>query len=1088
MNKHTLQLRGYRIFLSTVLLFLLVTIATENAWSQSAFTTPQVPKLSLTGADDGYNADWYPDGRIWLPVSQRDGSPREFLMPVFIDNKWWHYKVDINYGRLLVPDPIYSFKFKILYDGVAITPVDIVTTHPFPEDDPRAQNVRGKFTPPLAKDYNISWMIHKDPSYHEYFLEPGDAPINPLTKQRGRVIVISGFGSHPLPCTDTAAVDYSVLLYVKFRVNLEKGKISPQDLPSTYSPIYISPDSIYYNDWNVRKVRAFNNLLNHPEIGTKIGDGSLYGDPTTVSGRFIGLGGMNNRNVTLWATEPILPGAIYLSLTNELPNIWYTMSRPGFSDPPVWDNVNNPAIAPKGTWILRDPVTVDSGKVHKPDYVDGRVKFVLQNSTSKTRLLDIWVESDAPWLTFDVTSPNRSKVTQLGPTQAYVNYIDNSILGQGADEPDPIANPTDPDAIVEVTIKADPDRVVPHNGEKAGIYEGYITIRSHTADVNPVRFKVTFINFRNPFEPDDGTVVAGGGFRKQHRGITLTIRNSEGLTGQETRVVFGTGHRATDSYDTLFGEFPYPSAQTGFGARFYHPDEQYRNDKGMPFGFGDMLPNRTYPYSESRDIRDINDTNFSHIFLCRFNANGVNNYPVVVEWDTTDFPEGAQLFLSDTLSGMLFPSVNMRQSTHVAGNKLSYLIQDPSITSFKIEYTLPRVINYIDAYGMPRIKKGWNLLALPVRPYNYKWNVVYPNALNRPYSFFGNGYQEQELVMPGTGYFVKYSDLVDTKFKGVPMKRITKDIADDGFKDEVKLYPGWNTIGALSFEMNVKDILFDEFIPGQRIDKNKVLAHGIWGYKTNVGYYEASILEPGLGYWMKSVDGKHGYLKLIHPEIRRVDDQLDFAKQNVLTSSTKLVIRDNAQHEASLYMSGNVNTDVTNYELPPVPPEGLFDARFYTNTILENKDNSIIKLQGIEYPVSIAVEKADANYQFLDSYTNEILGTIGKGETKNIEIEGTVANSIKVLKSDVVTNGLSVTNYPNPVVVSSTIKYSVPTDGFISLKLYDAIGNAYTIFEGNAVAGEYTEVFDATKLASGSYLCKLTSGSNTSTVMITVVK
>ncbi|MFH1051319.1 MAG: T9SS type A sorting domain-containing protein [bacterium] len=1085
MNKHSLQLRGYRIFLSTVLLFLLITLATENAWSQS-FTTPQIPKLSLTGADDGYNTDWYPDGRIWLPPTKRDGAPREFLMPVFIDNKWWHYK-STSTAEYLVPEPIYSFRFKILYDGVAITPVDIVTTHPFPEDDARATNIRGTYVPPLAKDWSITWKIHKDETFHEYFVDPGEAPVNPATKLRGRVITISGSGGNkPLPCTDTAAPDFNILLYVKFRVNLEKGKIGPDEVPSLLSPVYISPDSIYYNDWNVRKVRAFNYLINHPSIGIVVD--ALYPDPT-IPQTYVGLAGMINRTVpSRWAQEPSLPGAIWLQLTDDLPKIWYNMSRPGFSDPPVWDSENNPGVASEGMWVLRDPLTVDSGKVHKPDYVYGSVKFVLQNSTPTTRLLDVYIEADAPWLTFRVDSPNRGKIVQMGPTQAYVYYIDNGILGQGSDAPDPLGNETEPDDIVEVTINCDPDRVIPHNGEKAGIYEGYITFRSHTADINPVRFFVTFVNFRNPFEPDDGTVVPGGGFRKQHRGVTLTLRNSRGLIGDETKVVFGTGHRATESFDTLFGEFPYPTAMTGFGARLYHPDEAFRLEKGMPFGFGDMLPNRTFPFSESRDIRDINDTNFSHIFLCRFDADGVNNYPVVVEWDTTDFPEGAQLFLSDTLAGALFPSVNMRQSTHVAGNMLSYAFQDPSIKSFKIEYTLPRIINYVDAYGNPKIKKGWNLLSLPVRPYNYKWNVVYPNALNRPFSFFGNGYQDQELVTPGIGYFIKYSDSVDYKFKGVPIKRITKDITDDGFKDEVKLFPGWNTIGALTFPMNTKDVAFDQFIPGQNIDKNKVFAHGFWGYKTNVGYFEVSILDPGLGYWMKATDGKHGFLKLIHPDIQRVDEQLDFAKHNILKTSTELVIRDNAQHETSLFMSGNVNTDITYYELPPVPMEGLFDARFYTNTILENKDNSIIKLQGIQYPVSIAINKADANYTFLDSYTNEILGSINKGETKNIEIEGTVSNSIKVLKSEIITGGLSVTNYPNPVVISSTINYSVPSDGFVSLKLYDAIGNVIALFEGNRTAGAYSENLDASKLASGSYLCKLTSGSNTSTVMITVVK
>ena len=69
------------------------------------------------------------------------------------------------------------------------------------------------------------------------------------------------------------------------------------------------------------------------------------------------------------------------------------------------------------------------------------------------------------------------------------------------------------------------------------------------------------------------------------------------------------------------------------------------------------------------------------------------------------------------------------------------------------------------------------------------------------------------------------------------MKRITADGSDDGFADKVHVYPGWNTIGALSFPMNIKDMDFDTY-GGLKPTKAKVLKYGIWGYKTNEGYYE----------------------------------------------------------------------------------------------------------------------------------------------------------------------------------------------------------------------------------------------------------
>lgn len=1092
MNKLSLQLRGVRALLSIMVLILLIGLTTNNALSQN-FTYPQIPVLSLTGADDGsYNRDWYPDGRIWLPVTQRDGAPREFLMPVFIDNKWWHYK-NSSVSGFIEPEPIYSFRFKILYDGVALTPVDLVTTHPFPEDDYRGMNIRGDLKKPLAKDYNLSWSVHKDMNYRSYFIEPGEPGVPLRVREKGRVLVINGTGTKPLPVTDTNQIDFNILLYVKFRVNLERGKITDDQRDSEYGPIYISPDSIMYNDWNVRTESAIHHFRilpnSNPAVDQEAHYRNVYAfisdkydpDPRTIP-PFAGLNGMLNDQVpALWSTEPVKPGTIYLQLTEKLPKIWYDISRTG-SQPPIWDEISNPQLASESMWILRDPLTVDSGQVHQPDHMFGSVKFILRNRESETRLMDIWIESEAPWLTFRLYSKNAGKIVQIGPTKGYVNYVDNGILGEGANKPDPMGLLTAADEVVEVTINCDPTKISEEPGrEQAGIYEGYITIRSHTADVSPVRLKVTFINYRNPFEPSD----------ENRRGITLTLRNSKGSVGQSTKLVFGTGHRATDGVDALFGEFAHTAAQSGFGARWYHPDEKFRNENNMPFGFGDMLPNIVTPFAESRDIRDINAILHSHVYLCRFNANGDENYPIVISWNITDFPEGAELFISDTSNGELFPSVNMRNATHVSGNIYSYTIYDANITSFKIEYTHPRVIDYVDADGKPIINKGWNFLSLPVRPINAKWDVAFPNSMTEPYLFYGNGYTPKSILKVGEGYFMKYSDKIDTKFKGTPMRRITKNSSgpgEDGISDKILCFEGWNTIGALSYPMNVKDIQFDERdAQTSKPTTAYIRKYGIWAFKTNVGYYETSILEPGLGYWIKIDPDKSGYLNLIHPELNRIDGEVDYVKQNIYNGSTEIVVRDNGQHETSLFITNDKNVDATTFELPPLPPSELFDVRFYTNTKLTNDDWTVINLQGVDYPLSLFINNADANYSFVDAFTGEVIGEIKKGESKNVEIKATANNSIKVLKSDIVT-GISVANNPNPVATVSTVKYSVPTDGFITLNLYDALGNVIVLDEGYRVAGDYTATLDASVLTSGSYMCKLVAGSNSSSVKITVLK
>jgi hypothetical protein len=68
-------------------------------------------------------------------------------------------------------------------------------------------------------------------------------------------------------------------------------------------------------------------------------------------------------------------------------------------------------------------------------------------------------------------------------------------------------------------------------------------------------------------------------------------------------------------------------------------------------------------------------------------------------------------------------------------------------------------------------------------------------------------------------------------------------------------------------------------------------------------------------------------------------------------------------------------------------------------------------------------------------------------------------------------------NYPNPFNPTTQIEYSVPRDGHVLLKVYNAFGQEVaTIFDGVQKAGNYVATFNATALTSGVYLYRLQSG------------
>lgn len=69
-------------------------------------------------------------------------------------------------------------------------------------------------------------------------------------------------------------------------------------------------------------------------------------------------------------------------------------------------------------------------------------------------------------------------------------------------------------------------------------------------------------------------------------------------------------------------------------------------------------------------------------------------------------------------------------------------------------------------------------------------------------------------------------------------------------------------------------------------------------------------------------------------------------------------------------------------------------------------------------------------------------------------------------------------NYPNPFNPATVISFTIPKAGFVTLKVYDIMGReAATLVNEQKNAGRYEVIFDASKLASGVYLYRLSTQS-----------
>jgi hypothetical protein len=80
-------------------------------------------------------------------------------------------------------------------------------------------------------------------------------------------------------------------------------------------------------------------------------------------------------------------------------------------------------------------------------------------------------------------------------------------------------------------------------------------------------------------------------------------------------------------------------------------------------------------------------------------------------------------------------------------------------------------------------------------------------------------------------------------------------------------------------------------------------------------------------------------------------------------------------------------------------------------------------------------------------------------------------------------------NYPNPFNPTTNIKFSIPKDGNVSLKVYDMLGNVVaTYIEGFVKAGSYNAEVDASGWASGVYFYTLNASDFTQTHKMMLVK
>jgi hypothetical protein len=350
------------------------------------------------------------------------------------------------------------------------------------------------------------------------------------------------------------------------------------------------------------------------------------------------------------------------------------------------------------------------------------------------------------------------------------------------------------------------------------------------------------------------------------------------------------------------------------------------------------------------------------------------------------------------------------------------------------------------------VANGWNMVSVPgLHPVNQNVNTWWQYRDTGADVFkYAGGYQSVTTATPGLGYWMKHS--------GARVYNTGDEWPASGIQkvphNPLTATTGWNLIGG--YELSVGTGGLSTNPPG-------LISGPV--YKYSGGYQVATTLDPGYGYWIKLT----GAGQIIIPEtLPKGTEPVEYFPEGW----GKIVLTDAAGVNYTLYaVKGEV--DLSQYELPPAPPTGMFDIRFESGRIAEDINSSVqtIDMCGITYPVTVRVEGMDI--RLMDETGKTVNVNLKSGESVVIS-DGTI-QKLMVSGEMIPAEYALEQNYPNPFNPSTTIEFSLPENvNSVKLSIYNVLGEKVAELVNTAlVAGRYSYQWNASNIATGMYIYEL---------------
>jgi endonuclease/exonuclease/phosphatase family metal-dependent hydrolase len=146
------------------------------------------------------------------------------------------------------------------------------------------------------------------------------------------------------------------------------------------------------------------------------------------------------------------------------------------------------------------------------------------------------------------------------------------------------------------------------------------------------------------------------------------------------------------------------------------------------------------------------------------------------------------------------------------------------------DFGTPGSSNFSDDGLMVTVSDGWNLIGLPVMVEDTHYQSVFPSSVSGTLYGYNGVYTEEENVMNGHGYWLRFSETENLFIAGQEISTLS-----------ILLSEGWNLITGISQEFSVEDIE----------DPEGIIILDTF-YEFDGTYTNVSSLEPGKGCWVKA--------------------------------------------------------------------------------------------------------------------------------------------------------------------------------------------------------------------------------------------